>query len=279
MGKAPIPAPIAWTMRQAFRLVAPTGMKNMLALHKLWLERQPWPDLVELPPGRDILVLAPHFDDEAIGPGGTLAKHAQAGHRVTVVFMTDGRRGGPTSYGEPLPPTERTSPQDAVMLARKAEAAEAVRILGISAAHHLDAPDEGLAPTREIVGRLEGILKAVRPDLVYLPFITDRMPDHVATNAILVEASDETMTFQVCGYEVWNPLYANIMVNIEATFSQKCDAIRAHASQMRFNNYVACAAGLNAYRAMCHLNGEGHAEAFYLASLQEYRYLFEALRV
>lgn len=27
------------------------------------------------------------------------------------------------------------------------------------------------------------------------------------------------------------------------------------------------------------LNGEGHPEAFYLATLREYRYLFEALRV
>src|SRR5262245_379009 len=76
-----------------YGLMGPTGMKTMLALHKLWLDREPWPELVELPPGREILVLAPHFDDEAIGPGGTLAKHARAGHRLTVAFMTDGRRG------------------------------------------------------------------------------------------------------------------------------------------------------------------------------------------
>ena len=84
-----------WALRGAYRLLAPTGMRNALALHKLWLDREPWPELVELPPGREILVLAPHFDDEAIGPGGTLVKHARAGHRITVAFMTDGRRGDP----------------------------------------------------------------------------------------------------------------------------------------------------------------------------------------
>lgn len=279
MGRVSTPAPIAWTLKRAFRLLAPTGMKNMLALHKLWLERQPWPHLVELPPGREVLVLAPHFDDEAIGAGGTLAKHARAGHRLTAVFMTDGRRGDAAANDETLPPEERARRQDALMATRKAEAAEAARILGIEGVYHLDAPEERLAPSRETVARLRDILKTVRPDLVYLPFITDRMPDHTATNAVLMAAADGDSDFQVCGYEVWNPLYPNIMVNIEATFAQKCEAIRAHASQMRFNNYIACATGLNAYRAACHLNGEGHAEAFYLASLWEYRYLFDALSV
>ena len=279
MGHVSIPSPIHSALKRAFRLLAPTGMQNMLALHKLWLERQPWPDLVELPPGREILILAPHFDDEAIGPGGTLAKHARAGHRLTVLFMTDGRRGDPTAIDGALSPEERARRQDALMATRKTEAAEAARILGIGAVYHLDAPEERLSPSREIVERFRDILKAVRPDLVYLPFLTDRMPDHTATNAVLMATADERLEFRVCGYEVWNPLYPNIMVNIEETFAQKCEAIRAHASQLRFNTYIACVTGLNAYRAACHLNGEGHAEAFYLASLQEYRYLFEALRV
>jgi LmbE family N-acetylglucosaminyl deacetylase len=254
-------------------------MKNMLALHKLWLDRQPWPELVELPPGREVFVLAPHFDDEAIGPGGTLAKHTQAGHRVTVVFMTDGRRGDPVANDESLPASERARRQDTVMAIRKAEAEAAARLLGIAPIHHLDAPEERLAPTREVVGKLRRILQSVRPDLVYLPFITDRMPDHTATNAVLLAALDAHLDFLVCGYEVWNPLYPNIMVDITSTFEQKCEAIQAHAGQLRFNNYIACVTGLNAYRAMCHLKGEGYAEAFYLATLREYRYLFESLRV
>lgn len=269
---------ILWAMRQGFRLLAPTGTQNMLALHKLWLERQPWPDLVELPPGREVLVLAPHFDDEAIGLGGTLAKHAQAGHRLTLVFMTDGRSGDPTVCDGALPAMERERRQNALMATRKGEAAEAARILGITAVHCLDEPEERLTPTREIVRRVREILRAARPDLVYLPFITDRMPDHVATNAILMKAAEGDLDFRVCGYEVWNPLYPNTMVDIGGTFKQKCEAILAHASQMRFNNYISCVTGLNAYRAICHLNGQGHAEAFYLASLPEYRYLFEALR-
>lgn len=249
----------------------------MLALHKLWLDREPWPELVELPPGREILVLAPHFDDEAIGPGGTLVKHARAGHRLTAVFMTDGRRGDP-EINSVEPAAERRRRQDALMATRKAEAEEAARILGIQAVHFLDAPEEQLAATPETVARLNRILSDVRPDLVYVPFITDRMPDHTATNAVLMAAAGDGLDFQVCGYEVWNPLYANTMVDIGATFARKCEAIRVYESQLRYNDYIACVGGLNAYRAMAHLKGASHAEAFYLVPLTQYRHLYQALR-
>jgi len=264
-------------VRAAYRLMAPTAMKNMLALHKLWLDREPWPQLVELPPGSEILVLAPHFDDETIGPGGTLIKHARAGHRLTAVFMTDGRRGDP-EVNAVEPEAERRRRQDALMATRKAEARAAAQILGIGAVHFLDAPEEHLRPAPGTVGSLRAILADVRPDLVYVPFITDRMPDHTATNAVLMAAAGDGADFHVCGYEVWNPLYANTMVDIGSTFEEKCAAIRVYASQLRFNDYIACVSGLNAYRAMAHLKGATHAEAFYLAPLVQYRHLFEALR-
>ena len=52
--------------------------------------------------GRDVVLVAPHPDDEAIGPGGTLALAARAGARVRVLSLDeeeltrDGvlRRGG-----------------------------------------------------------------------------------------------------------------------------------------------------------------------------------------
>ena len=43
-----------------------------------------------------IVVLAPHMDDETLGCGGTIARHVRAGAQVTVIFLTDGRRGGPS---------------------------------------------------------------------------------------------------------------------------------------------------------------------------------------
>src|SRR4051812_14736081 len=49
-------------------------------------------ELVEVRPGR-ILVVAPHMDDEVIGPGGTIVRHVRAGSTVAVVFASDGSGG------------------------------------------------------------------------------------------------------------------------------------------------------------------------------------------
>lgn len=42
------------------------------------------PTLMPGPPGGPVLVVAPHPDDEAIGPGATLARHADDGDDVRV---------------------------------------------------------------------------------------------------------------------------------------------------------------------------------------------------
>ena len=59
------------------------------------------------PSNERIVVLAPHMDDEVIGCGGTLARHVACGAEVTIVFLTDGRRGGkpghPQSADHALP--------------------------------------------------------------------------------------------------------------------------------------------------------------------------------
>ncbi len=70
--------------------------------------------------GRRSLVLAPHPDDEVLGCGGTIARKAQHGTFVSVVFLTDGRRGGAGSPNH-------------VRAAREAEAIHAAAALGLSA--------------------------------------------------------------------------------------------------------------------------------------------------
>src|SRR5262249_18052193 len=71
-------------------------------------------------PMRRILVISPHPDDESIGCGGALRKHALRGDEVRVVFLTSGEKGG---HGRPLEETAR---------ARELEAATAAAILGLA---------------------------------------------------------------------------------------------------------------------------------------------------
>ena len=42
---------------------------------------------------RNILIIAPHADDEVLGCGGTLLKHINEGDKVYVLFVSDGVSG------------------------------------------------------------------------------------------------------------------------------------------------------------------------------------------
>src|SRR5262249_22255086 len=66
-----------------------------------------------------VVVLAPHMDDEIIGCGGTVARHVDAGADVTVIYLTDGRRGSAALFrldGEALHAAE-----EALVIRRKEE--------------------------------------------------------------------------------------------------------------------------------------------------------------
>ena len=77
----------------------------------------------------NIMVIAPHPDDEAVGCGGTIRLHAERGDRVTAVFLTSGELGLPH-----LPP-------ETACRIREDEAAVAAEVLGIAALSFLRWPD------------------------------------------------------------------------------------------------------------------------------------------
>src|SRR5262245_5051670 len=84
-----------------------------------------------------VLVRSPHPDDESIGCGGTLRKHALRGDEVRVVFLTSGEKGG---HGRPPEETARV---------REGEAVAAAAILGLSGVEFWRQQDGGLRVTPE----------------------------------------------------------------------------------------------------------------------------------
>src|SRR5688572_20113856 len=90
----------------------------------------------------NILVLAPHPDDESIGCGGTIRKHVVDGDTVEVIFATSGEKGG---HGIPPKEAGRT---------REREGLDATAILGCSRTEFWREPDGGLSVTPENVHRL-----------------------------------------------------------------------------------------------------------------------------
>ena len=267
--------------RAAHHRLAGNYLGNALALSLVLVETYQRPRLVDVPEGKRILVLAPHMDDETLGCGGTLRKHVLGGASVTVAFMTDGRHGDPELNAARLPEAERHEREQRLVETRKEESRRAADIIGIEDLVFLDQPDGELSVNPGVVASLAHVLRTTRPDLVYLPFLTERHRDHYETGSVFLEAirtcAGRFDHLQCCGYEVWSPLLANTLVDIGAVLPNKRLAIQQFESQLRHVDYLNCILGLGAYRSIEHLGGRGHAEAFFLTSLARYEQLYRYL--
>jgi LmbE family N-acetylglucosaminyl deacetylase len=203
---------------------------------------------------KQILVIAPHPDDEAIGCGGTLRRHVEQGDTICAVFLTSGERG---CKGRDLVETARI---------RETEADAARAILGIAEIDFWRQPDGALEATDELVARLVRKLTETQPDILYVPHGAETHPDHRAAAELVARAAESLNenALIVRMYEVWTPLQQiDHVEDISAQIDTKLDAIRAHKSQCDIMDFVEATRGLNRYRGEMHSwPGGPYAEVF-----------------
>ena len=190
----------------------------------------------------NVLVIAPHPDDESIGCGGAICRHTDDGDRVTAVFLTSGELG------------LKHLAREAAWQTREAEAKAAAKILGIAEMYFLRQPDwmlaEAAAPAATAVAK---ILNSETPQLIYVPHAREWHPDHKAAGEILKQsiANSGIATPEIRGYEVWTPLSDyTVVVDISAVMPRKLAAIRCHVSQLADLDYAHAAQSLNAFRGV-----------------------------
>jgi LmbE family N-acetylglucosaminyl deacetylase len=188
----------------------------------------------------NVLVIAPHPDDETIGCGGALCLHQQRGDRVVVAFLTSGELG------------LKHLPREKARTIREKEAKAAAKILGVTRIHFLRQPDWMLGDHIKTAARaLQPILRAERPHLVYTPHAAEAHPDHQAALLVLRLALKtwRAPAPELRAYEVWTPLTAHDHIeDISRAMARKLKALRAHRSQLREFNYERAVCGLNSFR-------------------------------
>jgi LmbE family N-acetylglucosaminyl deacetylase len=229
------------------------------------------------PEGGRIMVLAPHMDDEVLGCGGTIARHVEAGAEVSVIFLTDGRYGGGASAG--LTEAEREGQQQELVAVRQAEARRAGGILGVKNISFLEAEDGRLHSDTRVPKLLQAILERERPQVVYLPSFLENHTDHAAAGDMLMAAAGGSgHDFECRSYEVWTPLFPNIVVEIDPVIGLKWRALECYQSQLALMDYIHTIMGLNAYRASAvGCKTARFVEAFYAVPLADYRRLQRSL--
>lgn len=181
-----------------------------------------------------VLVIAPHPDDEILGCGGTMARMVDEGMDVHVGIVT---RGAPPAYS-------------AESVARvQDEAKRAHQYLGISGTHWLDFPAAALGevPASELNAGVGGLIRDVRPDTLFVPFLGDVHQDHqLAFLAAMVGARprDAYAPSRILAYETlsetnWyapptTPAFVpNVFIDIRVTLERKLAAFSLFESQVK----------------------------------------------
>ena len=113
----------------------------------------------------NVLVIAPHPDDEVLGVGGTILRHLDIRDDVHVVICT---RGEESRFG-----TEQ------VARVQK-EAREVHAFLDLTGSHFLDLPAAMLdtVPGADLNIALGSVFDEVKPETVYVPHVGDVHRDH-----------------------------------------------------------------------------------------------------
>lgn len=122
----------------------------------------------------NVLVLASHPDDEVLGCGGTIARLAAEGHRVTIAILGQGaasRHASDSAEGS------------AAVRALKEKSHEAASILGATEALHFGLPDNRFdsRDLLDVVKIVEELGRTAQPDEVYTQHGGDLNVDHAVT--------------------------------------------------------------------------------------------------
>lgn len=189
----------------------------------------------------NVLVIAPHPDDEAIGCGGTIGLHVARGDRVLAVFLTSGELGS-------------CLPREQAWRQRETEAQAAAEVLGTADLIFLRRGDWFVSESVEqIATTLRPILYRESPGLIYLPHSGEWHPDHKASLSVVrtaLQRDDYPPPILRC-YEFWTPLtqYDHVE-DITETMARKLRAIRCYRSQLAQYRYDRAVRGLNQYRGI-----------------------------
>lgn len=183
--------------------------------------------------GETILVVAVHPDDETLGCGGTLLRHAAAGdtlHWLIVTAMTS-----------PAFSAER-------IIRRNDEIGQVASAYGFAGIHQLGFATTRLdtIPDADMVAAMSAVFSTVKPSVVYLPFRGDVHSDHRKTFAaaysctksfrhpyvrrvLMMEALSESEFAPALPGETFVP---NVYRDIGTVLERKIDILRMYQDEV-----------------------------------------------
>jgi N-acetylglucosamine malate deacetylase 1 len=209
----------------------------------------------------NILVVAAHPDDEVLGCGATIARHAENGDEVSVLIFGQGGAGRPAGAPKKL--------ADA--------AVQAAKILGVKRLKALAYPDQLLEtyPILDLIRAIETFAVDIRPEVVYTHWSADMNRDHrvvheacvIAFRTLPGSSVKKLLFFEVP--DTQGAFVPDYFVPVE-NMKKKLEAIEEYESEMRPWPHPRSVDGIEVLAAIRGaLCGHQAAEAFQVGRIVE----------
>lgn len=206
---------------------------------------------------KNVLVLAPHQDDEVIGCGGTLDAFYKFGCNITIGFLTDGE--------------ELSNPINSINTRSK----EADKVCKSINATKIDFNINNLSMevSSDTMKKLINLFNN-EWDYIFTVWPLDNPPKHRLCSYLIGKAlNNSNYNGNICLYAVHTDLIPNIYVDISKHIEAKRSLIRTYVSQLEHQNYEHLSIGLDAWRTRFLPNSskDRYIEAFTMIPSEAYQ--------
>lgn len=196
---------------------------------------------------KKILVIAAHPDDEVLGCGGALLKHAANNDKILLLFATDGessRRSG-----------------NKKILYRKKQASKVARIINAQTPVFLNFPDNQLDKINilKIAKIFANIVHRFKPNIIYTHHYNDLNIDHrltfeatmIACRPLVESSVTEIYCFEILSSTGWRGISnlafkPNVYVDIKDYIKKKIDLMKIYEKEIRPSPHPRSVESINA---------------------------------
>ena len=218
----------------------------------------------------NILIIAPHADDEILGCGGSINFFRRKGYDVYVAILTNANKGDETKYSEKY-----------IYNLRK-EAIKSHKHLGVSGTFFFEFPAPFLDqyPIAKISESIKKIITKIKPKKLFIPHLNDSHVDHqIIHKACMVAARpvgkvkiEEVLSYETLSETEWglrnndNYFIPNYFIILNKNdIKKKLGAFKFYKSQIKKNNHPRSLKSIEALSINRGSNiSENYAEAFIL---------------
>ncbi len=194
----------------------------------------------------NILAIGAHPDDIEFGCGGTLSKYSEKGHKVYLLVMSKGDKGG--------------NPE-----VRQKEQENSARLLRVEKLYFGNYKDTEIVQSQKLITEIEGFLRDINPGFIFVHYFNDTHQDHRNLSDSTISAT--RYIHNVLFYEgpTTQNFTPNVYVDITSALDKKFECLEAHVSQISKTNIEGLSI-IEAAKSTAHFRGMqgrvNYAEAF-----------------